>query len=89
MDSKTHLESVDEVLEVLGPTAKVMELTKTEHYQTVYNWRMRKRFPPELCVTMNGALKDRGFTADPSLWGQRALPADYQPEPATAEAPLS
>lgn len=41
---------------------------------TVYNWCARKQFPSKTYMAMSGMLSDRGFVAEPSLWGMVRIP---------------
>jgi hypothetical protein len=71
------LTTAKDVLEKLGTTADVVELTNAGTPQAVYNWGSRGYFPAGLYLVMTTALAQRGFEADPKLWRQ------HIPEPAS------
>ena len=64
------LETTGEVLEALGGFYAVAALTKQREWKNVEGWRRLKTFPARYYVVMTWALKRKGFSAPPSLWGQ-------------------
>ena len=66
------LQTADQVLEALGGTHGVAEITGTKP-NAVGNWKIIKSFPAAYFVAMNRALEAQGKKAPPSLWRQKAL----------------
>jgi len=65
-----HLETVDEVIEELGGTKAVAELTdRRKDSSVVLMWKNRKRFPANTFTAIQPALKRRNAAAPNSLWG--------------------
>lgn len=62
------LKTSDEVIDALGGTARVAELTHRLP-QSVSNWRKAGRLPSDTFLIISGALKSKGMAAPPSLWG--------------------
>lgn len=62
------LTSAAEVMDALGGTAAVAELTNRK-ISAVSNWRAFKKFPANTYVTMKDALAAKGKQAPDSLWG--------------------
>jgi cell division protein YceG involved in septum cleavage len=77
------LTSPDEVIDHLGGTSKVAELTKRSP-SAVSNWRAEGYLPPKTYYVMTGALASRGLAALPALW-QQTLPTDAPPSREAAE----
>lgn len=64
-----HLETVDDVIEQLGGTKKVAELTnRRTDSSTVLMWKTRERFPSNTFTILQPALEQLGFTAPNHLW---------------------
>lgn len=63
-----ELTSTVEIIDVLGGVAAVAQLTNTT-YKAAHNWKSFGHFPPRTYVTITDALRDRGISAPPSLWG--------------------
>jgi hypothetical protein len=78
----TSLTTVDEVIEALGGNATVQDMTAAKSLQTVTNWRYVGRCAHSTYLIMTDALKARGYTAPPELWGIKSA-ANDQIEPAT------
>jgi hypothetical protein len=72
MDTKP-LETTTEVIEALGGTSAVAELTGST-YAAAFNWRGFERFPAKTFIVMSDALAAKGKSASPSLWGMIAAP---------------
>jgi hypothetical protein len=68
MDTLRELDSVDAVLRELGGLTKAGELAGATA-QTVNHYKITKRFPPKTYLVFTEALRAKGFTAPPSLWG--------------------
>ncbi len=67
---KEHLETIDQVIEKLGGSRAVAEITgRGTSISMVPSWRYRKRFPAQSYKRMQDALEERGFSAPDSLWG--------------------
>jgi hypothetical protein len=87
---KTHLTTVEEVLDVLGTTAEINALSEREAPQTVSNWRIRQKLPADLYARHTARLASLGFSADPEIWGQlKPLPSDAAAIGASAHLPSS
>jgi hypothetical protein len=56
------------VIDALGGLAAVASLTGSQ-YRAVANWKSFNSFPPRTYLVMIEALRVRGFTAPPALWG--------------------
>ncbi len=64
------LGSIEKVIEELGGTKAVAELTKrTGSISTVPNWIKRKRLPSTTYKIMKTALEEKGATAPDEFWG--------------------
>jgi hypothetical protein len=63
-----RLNSAIEVIDALGGTQAVADITKRT-YSATHNWRSFGRFPANTFLTLTNALKLRGFDAPASLWG--------------------
>lgn len=63
------LETTKAVIDALGGTAAVAELTGRK-YTAAHNWR-KSRFPSNTYLTITEALEAKGKTAPPSLWGMQ------------------
>jgi hypothetical protein len=61
------LTSIEEVIDALGGTKAVAELTKRSSPSAVPNWKTRK-FPPNTYAIMKAALQAQGADAPDSLW---------------------
>lgn len=72
MDSLEILETTDRVVEALGGSRQVAELTGSK-LSAVSNWRKFKTFPSNTYLVMSQALQQCGKTAPASLWGQKVL----------------
>ncbi|BBZ94293.1 hypothetical protein BRDID11004_48040 [Bradyrhizobium diazoefficiens] len=66
-----RLHNVRGVVRALGGTEAVAAFTKRSP-QAVSNWIAEDRISPRLFLLMSAALKEHGYSADPSLWGQEA-----------------
>jgi hypothetical protein len=62
------LKSSIEVIDKLGGTAAVAELTGRK-YNAVWMWRAFGKFPANTYLAIQSALKERGLEAPPELWG--------------------
>jgi hypothetical protein len=74
------LTTFDEVIDELGGLGEVAHLTGRSK-SSVCNWRRKTgRFPTVLFFIMRRALKMRGATAPPALWGftGELMPADEE-----------
>jgi hypothetical protein len=63
-----ELQSVPEVMEKLGGTAAVAQITKRK-LTAASNWNNFETFPSNTYVVMTAALAEKGYAAPPSLWG--------------------
>jgi hypothetical protein len=63
------LGSIEEVIEELGGTKAVAELTKRASPSAVPNWQIRKAFPTNTYAVMKAALAAKDATAPGELWG--------------------
>lgn len=68
------LETAEQVFDALGGNPGVAELTLSTPSR-VSNWRSAGRFPSNMYVIMNDALRERGKTALAALWGMK-MPAE-------------
>lgn len=64
------LNSTNEVIDALGGTKKVSDLTGVIP-QAVSNWRATGSFPPDTYVLLKAALKKNGKAAPDTLWRMR------------------
>lgn len=64
-----YLTKTGEVMDALGGTKKVAKLTQCKNISQASNWRSFATFPSYTYVVMIKALRRRGKTASPSLWG--------------------
>ena len=62
------LKTTPKIFEELGGISAVAELTDSA-YTAAHNWKAWNKFPPRTYVLILAALKRRGATAPPSLWG--------------------
>lgn len=72
--AETTLRTTDEVFDALGGLPGVQYLTRSK-YKTVHFWKQSGSFPSRFYVLMTGALRERGLSADPSLWDME-VPAE-------------
>lgn len=68
MDVQTNLRTTVDVIEALGGTRAVAELTGRT-YNAAHNWRGFPTFPANTFLKMQAALNERGHVAPSSLWG--------------------
>lgn len=68
------LSSATEVMDALGGTLPVAELTGRK-YSAAFNWRAFNRFPPDTFVVMSEALALIGKSAPASLWRMVEAPS--------------
>ncbi len=76
-DQLTPLTTIPEVFEALGGIPAVCDIVGAEGkraWQRVDNWRLRGRFASDTYVVLTDALRERGFSAPPSLWGMLEPP---------------
>ncbi len=64
-----RLNNVRGVVRALGGTDATAALTGRSP-QAVSNWISADRISPRLFWLMSGLLKERGYSADPEMWGQ-------------------
>lgn len=69
------LSTAAEVIDNLGGIAEVARLTRRT-YNAVSNWRVLGSFPANTFLVLNAALKERGYTASPSLWRMVCEPSE-------------
>ena len=62
------LKTTSEVIDALGGTKAVAELTKRS-YRAAFNWRSFPKFPANTFVIFRAELDRCGFDAPLSLWG--------------------
>jgi hypothetical protein len=74
--AETTLRTADEVFDALGGLPGVQDLTRSK-YKTVHYWKQSASFPSRFYVLMTGALRERGLSADPSLWDME-VPAEAE-----------
>jgi hypothetical protein len=65
----TLLDTVDAVIDTLGGTEQVRKITRYNETSAVPMWKNRGKFPAKTFKVMQDALRERGFTAPPELWG--------------------
>jgi DNA-binding transcriptional regulator YdaS (Cro superfamily) len=63
-----ELQSIADVVEVLGGAHAVMALTKTTSSSVVPVWKHRKKFPSYTYPAIQRALKAKGAYAPDELW---------------------
>lgn len=63
------LKTAATVIEHLGGLDAVRRLTRAKSISVVSNWKVSGGFPPKTYVALTKALKARGLSAPPSLWG--------------------
>jgi len=63
-----QLKTVAAVFEALGGAHEIIALIRAKR-TTVYMWRASGRFPAKTYLAINGELRRRGHSANPSLWG--------------------
>ncbi len=63
------LTSIDEVVAALGGVQAVLSMTGRRYSSAISNWKDRGGFPPTTYLVMSEALKRKGASAPPSLWG--------------------
>lgn len=66
------LKTVDAVMDALGGTQHVANLTSSKP-SAVSMWRKAETFPSNTYVALTQALRERGKTAPPSLWNMKEL----------------
>ena len=71
MTESNMLETAAEVINALGGTAAVRQLTGAKTSSVVSNWKTFGRFPADTFDAMTAALAERKQCAPPSLWRQR------------------
>ena len=62
------LSSIEQVIEALGGTKAVAELTNRASPSAVPNWKLRKSFPLNTYLVMKAALHAKGASAPDALW---------------------
>jgi hypothetical protein len=67
------LRSTGAVMQALGGVHGVCELTGSP-YKATHNWTRAPKFPARYFLVMIAALKRRGLTAPPELWGMVVTP---------------
>jgi hypothetical protein len=67
--SKKTLFSAEHIIDVLGGTRAVCELTGATR-NSISNWRAFDAFPARFYLVMTRALDRCGYRADPSFWSQ-------------------
>lgn len=67
------LETKADVMKALGGISGLAELTGGS-YKATENWSRARTFPARYHALMSWALKRRGYSAPPSLWGQVTSP---------------
>lgn len=65
------LDTARDVVKALGGTKGLSALLGGAAANRISNWRSRGKFPAWFKDRMMGELAKRGYTAPPSLWGQR------------------
>ncbi len=68
MDTQTQLLTAVDVIDALGGTKAVAEMTGRT-YNAAHNWRAFDRFPANTFLTIQRALDERGASAPSELWG--------------------
>jgi hypothetical protein len=63
------LNTVDDVIDALGGTEAVRQITKYRKPSAVPMWKHRKKLPPSTYKVLQEALRERGMTAPHHLWG--------------------
>lgn len=63
-----QLNSIEEVISILGGIEAVRELTKREGTSAVPMWKVRKTFPTNTYAIMKAALHARDADAPDALW---------------------
>ena len=81
LEETNTLKSVSDVVAALGGNSAIVALVEAQSTQVVTNWVARNRFASHTYLILTQALAERGFTADPKLWGitpaePHALPAE-------------
>lgn len=64
-----QITTVEGVIEALGGTSATASLLGYRLMQPVSEWKRRNRLPADKYLLMQDALRQRGKTAPPSLWG--------------------
>ena len=62
------IQTIEEVIEKLGGTKAVAELTKRPSPSAVPNWIVRNSFPLNTYTILKAALRARGYDAPDELW---------------------
>lgn len=70
MGGMKSLETAQEVMDALGGAKGVRALLGAST-NAVSNWKVAGKFPAACMDRMRTALAEHGYTAPPSLWGQR------------------
>lgn len=65
------LSTTESVMDALGGNQAVAELTGSTP-KAVWNWRAGKTFPSNTYIALTTALKAKGKSAPPSLWGMKS-----------------
>jgi len=65
--SNETLHTADEVVDALGGTKAVAELTRRKD-SAVSNWRTAGKFPPNTYLLLKAALSDKNKGAPDALW---------------------
>jgi hypothetical protein len=63
--------SARDVIEALGGTTAVAELTGNRFLSAVSNWSKAGAFPPNTYIVLSEALAAKGHEAPVSLWGMK------------------
>ncbi|UPJ55439.1 hypothetical protein [Bradyrhizobium sp. 192] len=63
------LQAKADVMRVLGGISGLSDLTGSS-YKATENWSRARTFPARYHALMSWALRRKGYTAHPSLWGQ-------------------
>jgi DNA-binding transcriptional regulator YdaS (Cro superfamily) len=67
------LTSVEAVIEAMGgPTKTAAQLGQRPN--TVSNWKLRNKIPPEHFLAVSEALKASGAVPDPQIFGMKSSP---------------
>jgi hypothetical protein len=60
--------TASDVIDALGGTGATARIARRTP-QTVSNWRLVNKLPPQTFLTISQELRSRGMDAPPSLWG--------------------
>lgn len=72
------LATVDAVFDALGGATRITEITGSK-LNAVVEWRRGGRIPAKMFLVMSAALRERGHSVDPAVFGM-ATPADAAAE---------